>query len=139
MEVTSVTDSAISEEIVRTAKQIVNDVILPQLERQMSAKVEAMEVQMRNEFEKKFQAEREKLALHLEKKFKDKREMLKSEMQEELEEDDDDDDDGVQPEVSTGRSIVRNTQGRSEYSEYYVDPLNPDPSPIDPRKGMPRI
>ena len=129
MEVTSVTDSAISEEIVRTAKQIVNDVILPQLERQMSAKVEAMEVQMRNEFEKKFQAEREKLALHLEKKFKDKREMLKSEMQEELEEDDDDDD-GVQPEVSTGRS---------EYSEYYVDPLNPDPSPIDPRKVNFRI
>ena len=106
MEVTSVTDSAISEEIVRTAKQIVNDVILPQMERQMSAKVEAMEVQMRNEFEKKFQAEREKLALHLEKKFKDKKEMLKSEMKEELEEQLMTDD-GVQPEVKPNRTENR--------------------------------
>merc|ERR1712227_61899 len=121
MEVTSVTDSAISEEIVRTAKQIVNDVILPQLERQMSAKVEAMEVQMRNEFEKKFQAEREKLALHLEKKFKDKREMLKSEMQEELEEDDDDDDDDTDEELKQELKF-KEWQMRNELEKKLQDP-----------------
>jgi len=83
------------DNVVRAATQIVNDVILPQMERQMGTKVEAMEGQMRNEFEMKFQAEKEELALqcankkeelvlHLEQKFNDEKEIFKSEMQEEF-------------------------------------------------------
>ena len=79
------------DNVVRAATQIVNDVILPQMERQMDTKVEAMEGQMRNEFEMKFQAEKEALALQfankeeeLEQKFNDEREIFKSEMQEEF-------------------------------------------------------
>merc|ERR1719367_1039897 len=83
------------DNVVRAATQIVNDVILPQMERQMGTKVEAMEGQMRNEFKmkfankeeelaQKFANEKEELVLHLEQKSKDEMAIFKSEMQEEF-------------------------------------------------------
>ena len=84
------------DNVVRTATQIstqiVNDVILPQMERQLGTKVDAMEELMRNEFELKFQAEKEdlvtqtkaELTLEMEQKFNDEKEALRSEMREQL-------------------------------------------------------
>ena len=79
---------------------------------------EAMEGQMRNEFEMKFQAEKEELVLHLEQKFNDEKEILKSDMetalQSKLEEKLMTDGTLQQPEVLF--HVVDNTQGYLEES-----------------------
>ena len=84
------------DNVVRTATQIstqiVNDVFLPQMERQLGTAVDAMKESMRNELEQKFQAEKEdlvtltkaELSLEMEHKFNNEKEAMRSEMREQL-------------------------------------------------------
>ena len=91
------------DNVVRTATQIstqlVNDVLLPQMERQMGTKIEIIKTEMRNEFDLKFQTKEEELVekferekdelvekfdaekSNMEQKFNAEKETFKSEMQ----------------------------------------------------------
>ena len=129
------------DNVVRAATQIVNDVILPQMK-------EAMEGQMRNEFEMKFQAEKEELALqfanekeelvlHLEQKFNDEKEIFKSDMETALQSKLEEKlmtDETLQPEILF--QVVDNTSGYMSEGiiKYDEDPINIGNS-VDPNTG----